>query len=491
MKNNIVVIGLGFGELENMSIGIYRCLKQASHLFVRTIDHPAVQEIEAEGVKLTSFDHIYEKYDQFEDVYAEIIQVLISESKHKEIVYAVPGHPLTAEKTVQLLLEREQAGEIMIRIVGGQSFLDAMFTSLRIDPIEGFQMVDATDLSSNQLQLKQHLIICQVYDALTASNVKLTLMEKLPDDYEVIIATAAGTENEIIKKVPLFELDRETTINNLTSVYVPPVTDETLLYHEFSTLKEVISILRGPDGCPWDRKQTHESLKKYLVEETYEVLDAIDEKDDDSLAEELGDVLLQVMLHAQIGEDEGYFSIHDVIYHLTDKMIRRHPHVFGDMSVADADEVVSNWEQIKKSEHAKNEQQSLLSGIPSHLPSLYRAYELQKKAAKVGFDWKEVTPIWEKVEEELSEFKEAVHTGNAGEVEGEFGDIIFALVNIARFYKIDPEEALRATNRKFQQRFEYIERVVNERELTWAQLSLEEMDEIWEEAKKFFLNKEQ
>ncbi|WLR50912.1 nucleoside triphosphate pyrophosphohydrolase [Bacillus tianshenii] len=484
MSKCITVIGLGYGGLEQLSLGLYRKVKEATNVFVRTVDHPAVNELEAEGLSFQAFDKIYEKHEQFEDVYEEITEALIQAAMKERVVYAVPGHPLVAERTVQLLFERARTQGIEVEIAGGQSFLDAMFTALEIDPIEGFQMVNAMDLQKENLQLRQHIIISQVYDALIASEVKLTLMDKLPDDYEVIIVVAAGTDQEVIKRLPLFEMDREMSLNNLTSVYVPPVQQEQHLYHEFGTLREVIAILRGPDGCPWDRKQTHESLKKYLVEETYEVLDAIDEQDDEHLAEELGDVLLQVMLHAQIGEDEGYFSIDDVIYTLTEKMIRRHPHVFAEANVEDAEQVVQNWEAIKKDEKGETDTGSILSGIPSHLPSLYRAYELQKKASKVGFDWQEAEPMWAKVTEEIDELKEALTLNHVAEAQAEFGDIIFALVNLARHYKLDPEEALRATNRKFQSRFQYIEQVVAEKGHSWEELNLEQLDAIWEEAKR-------
>jgi tetrapyrrole methylase family protein/MazG family protein len=304
-------------------------------------------------------------------------------------------------------------------------------------------------------------------------------MEKYPDDYEVTIITAAGSKDESIKKVPLYELDQTVTLNNLTAVYVPPVMEETLLYRDFSFLRSVIARLRGPGGCPWDQKQTHVTLKKYLIEEAYEVLDAIDEEDDEALTEELGDVLLQVLLHAQIGEEEGFFAIDDVIEVLTEKMIRRHPHVFGDVSAEDADEVVANWEAIKAKETGKERRESLLDGVPKGIPAIQKAFIYQKKAAKVGFDWKEAEPIYDKVLEEFNEFKEA----EGDEQQKELGDLLFSVVNLARFYKIDPEEALNTTNQKFKKRFHYIENALKEKGLSFEEVTLEEMDKLWNEAK--------
>ncbi|HHY75103.1 MAG TPA: nucleoside triphosphate pyrophosphohydrolase [Bacillus bacterium] len=486
--NKITVLGLGAGDIEQLPIGIYRKLKEADCLFLRTKEHPVVNELVKEGLTFQSFDEIYEKNEQFEDVYEQIVGILVQKVKEASIIYAVPGHPLVAEKTVKMLLECAVDEEFEVKIEGGQSFFDAMFAALEIDPVEGFQFLDGTDLHESDLQLRQHMIIGQVYDSFIASEVKLTLMERLPDDYEVVIVTAAGSKNEILKRISLYELDREAELSNLTSVYVPPVRDEELLYGEFQSLRAVIAALRGPNGCPWDREQTHESLKKYLVEETYEVLDAIDHGDDDLLIEELGDVLLQVLLHAQIGEDDGYFTINDVIRAITEKMIRRHPHVFGDVSVHSAADVMRNWEEIKRTEKKAEEQnESILDGIPKELPSLYRAYELQKKAAKVGFDWEEIGPMWAKVKEELAEFQNEAAAGNKEKLEKEFGDIIFALVNIARFYKIDPEEGLRATNFKFYNRFRFIEETVKQKGYDITTMSLEELDAIWEVAKKHHL----
>lgn len=486
MANKIKVLGLGAGDFEQLPIGIYRQLKETSSLFLRTKEHPVVDELVKEGIVFQSFDDIYESYDKFEEVYERIVDILLKKVKETDITYAVPGHPLVAERTVKLLLEQARSckGDFEVKIEGGQSFFDAMFTALEIDPVEGFQFLDGTDLHEDELQLKQHIIIGQVYDSYIASEVKLTLMERLPDDYEVVIVTAAGSRDQVLKSVPLYELDRVVELNNVTSVYVPPVREDELLYGEFQALRKVIADLRGPNGCPWDREQTHESLKKYLVEETYEVLDAIDAGDDDSLIEELGDVLLQVMLHAQIGEDDGYFTIQDVIRAITEKMIRRHPHVFGEVSAETADEVVKNWDEIKRGEKPEVVDQSLLDGIPKELPSLYRAYELQKKAAKVGFDWKEVEPMWAKVKEEMAEFENEATALDKVKLEKEFGDIIFALVNVARFYKIDPEEGLRATNLKFYNRFRFIEETVKVKGYDITKMSLDELDAIWENAKK-------
>jgi tetrapyrrole methylase family protein/MazG family protein len=486
MVKRIEILGLGAGDLEQLNVGIYKKLLHAGPIYLRTKEHPVVLDLEKEGLTYTSFDAIYEKHDQFEEVYEEIVQTLLEQAQDASIIYAVPGHPLVAERTVQLLLDYGPKNGIEIIIGGGQSFIDPLFSSLKIDPIEGFQLLDGTSLSAAQLQIDQHIIISQVYDQFIASNVKLTLMEKLPDDYLVHIVTAAGSKQELIEKVPLHELDRNRSISNLTSVYIPPVREERILLKNFSKLREIIAVLRGPNGCPWDKEQTHESLKKYLIEETYEVIEAINSEDVDNTIEELGDVLLQVMLHAQIGEDDGYFSIDDIIEGISAKMIRRHPHVFGNGKAENADEVVRNWQEIKKLEKGDAPApSSLLSGVSMALPNLLRAYELQKKAAKVGFDWQEITPALEKVKEELEEFVRELDGTEEGllRAKGEFGDLLFAFVNVARFLKIHPEEALFETNEKFTRRFHYVTERVQESGRSFEAHTLDELDHYWDEAK--------
>lgn len=485
--NEITIIGLGAGDLEQLPLGIYKKLVQTEQCYVRTADHPVIGDLKREGINFSAFDGIYEKHDQFEDVYEEIAETLLDEASNRSVLYAVPGHPMVAEKTVQLLLEKGPALGIAIKLEGGQSFLDPLFQAVRIDPIEGFQLLDGTDLSPDDLHITQHMIIGQVYDAFSASDVKLTLMEKLPDDYEVYIVTAAGSSQEKVTKCALFELDRQMELSNLTSVYVPPVKDEALRYREFSKLRRVIAELRGPDGCPWDKKQTHESLKKYLIEEAYELIDSIDEGDDEGMVGELGDVLLQVMLHSQIGEDEGMFTIDDVIEGITAKMIRRHPHVFGDVEVNGEEDVLVNWQKIKEGEKGGESKalKSILDGIEKSLPNLLRAEEYQKRAAKVGFDWDEVSEAWKKVREEVQELEEEILSPNRDveRIKSELGDLFFALVNISRYYDIQAEEAVYKANQKFHQRFTYIEECIQRADKKFEDYTLEELDSYWDEAK--------
>ncbi|MFN3480419.1 MAG: nucleoside triphosphate pyrophosphohydrolase [Thermodesulfovibrionales bacterium] len=250
---------------------------------------------------------------------------------------------------------------------------------------------------------------------------------------------------------------------------------------DFERLIEIMASLRGEKGCPWDKEQTRESLKPFLVEETYEVLEAIDEEDPEKIKEELGDLLFQIIFHSRVAEEKGEFNIQDVIRKISDKMIARHPHVFGEERFETSEEVLRQWEERKKEEGKIRE--SILEGIPKELPSLLRAHRIQARAARVGFDWERVEDVLKKLDEEIKEFKEALDKQDQAAIEDELGDIFFVLVNISRFVGVNPEDALRKTISKFISRFRYIEMKAAESGRNLSDMTLEEMDSLWEEAK--------
>jgi tetrapyrrole methylase family protein/MazG family protein len=253
--------------------------------------------------------------------------------------------------------------------------------------------------------------------------------------------------------------------------------------NNFQALVDLMAKLRGPDGCPWDRKQTTESLKPFLIEECYEVMDALDEGDPDKTKEELGDLLFQIMFHARIAEEQGRFTIEDVIAANIEKMVRRHPHVFGDAQLSTDREVLANWEEIKKKEKGYEERKSVLEGVPRHLPSLLRAHSLQERAARVGFDWNHIDAALPKLDEEMAEFKASLKQKDAVGIEEELGDIFFMLVNISRFLGVNPEEALRKTISKFIHRFRYIEEHAADAGRSLNDMTLDEMEQLWQESK--------
>lgn len=253
---------------------------------------------------------------------------------------------------------------------------------------------------------------------------------------------------------------------------------------DFETLVAIMRKLRAPGGCPWDAEQTHDSLKRYLLEETYEVLEAIDAQSPEHLREELGDLLLQPVFHAAIAEENGLFDINDIIRTLCEKLIRRHPHVFGGLEIKDSNEQIENWERIKKSEKGNSLKKSALSGIPPALPALLKAQKITEKAARTGFDWENTGQIVDKIKEELHELEEALEDGNKKLIEAELGDLLFSVVNLGRFLSINPEDALHATINRFRKRFNHIEESLETREKSVHDVSLEEMERLWNEAKK-------
>ena len=252
---------------------------------------------------------------------------------------------------------------------------------------------------------------------------------------------------------------------------------------EFDRLVDVIATLRGPKGCPWDRQQDWASLRHYLLEEVYEVLEAVDTGADEKLYGELGDILLMVVMYAQIAAEQNRFDIGDVITRITDKLIYRHPHVFGDVEVADTKEVVDNWEQLKQHEADMEPRQSVLDGVPKSLPALQQAQELQRKAARVGYDWDSIEGPWKKLFEEIEELQEAADSGTDEAVVHELGDVLFAVVNLARFLNICAEDALRVGNRRFEQRFRQAEQQAMASGRNLSEMTLEELDKLWEQAK--------
>jgi len=250
----------------------------------------------------------------------------------------------------------------------------------------------------------------------------------------------------------------------------------------FDELVQLMTTLRGPQGCPWDRKQTLQTLKPFVIEESYEVVDAIDRDDRQDLKEELGDFLLQAVFIAELTREEGSFDIYDAVTAIHDKLVRRHPHVFGDVEAEDAEQVLVNWEKLKNEER-KAENKSVLAGVPRSLPALLRASRLTEKAARVGFDWRRTEDVFEKLQEEIDEVHEAIASGDEGKIHDEIGDLLFTVANIARKLNVNAEEALQSTNRKFRRRFESMEASVRADGRNLDQLTLEEMDSLWDEAK--------
>ena len=481
MKQGITIVGLGPGDPNQLTLEARQVLQEAGEVYLRTCHHPTVASLPP-GPSLRFFDHLYEEKETFDEVYDEIArQILELGGRPKGVVYAVPGHPLVGEASVQRILALARQQGIGVRVVGGLSFIESVLTCLGLDALAGLQIVDATELAALHhpcLNPDLLALIGQLYDQQLASDVKLTLMNLYPDEHPVTLVRGASTNQAQVLTIPLYELDRQPDIDHLTSLYVPPLPRPSSL----EAFQDTIARLRAPGGCPWDREQTHQSLRPHLLEESYETLAALDADDTDALREELGDLLLQIVLQAQIAVEAGEFSLAQVIEEVDAKIKHRHPHVFGDIVVADAAEVIHNWEEIKREEKGKH---SLLGGVSSALPALARAQAIQKRVARVGFDWPDAEGVVAKIAEEVAELREAQ---GEEEREEELGDLLFSVVNLARWLNVDAESALRGACERFIERFSGMEHFCRERRHDLSELSLAEQDELWEEVKGVMSN---
>lgn len=478
----ITVLGLGPGDPGLLTREAWEELVSAQEIYLRTDQHPTVQHLPG-GLEVHSFDHFYEQEADFSKVYARIIDEILTLGRRPQgVLYVVPGHPFVAEATGLEILRRAEEEGIPARVIEGLSFLEPIFTALRIDPLPQTTIVDALELVSAHHPVfppDMPALVAQLYSPMVAGEVKINLMAQYPDEHPVILVHAAGTAAQEVEEIPLYQIDQSKHIGLLTSLYLPPLGE----YTSFEGFQELIAHLRSPEGCPWDREQTHQTLRTNLMEEAYEALSAIDADDPLAMQEEFGDLLLQVVLQTQIAAEYGEFTMADVIRAIHTKLVRRHPHVFEDADLADAESVIKNWENIKAAERKENGDtlQGLLDGIPTAMPALSVADNYQRRAARVGFDWTEMDDVLAKLEEELSELRTAKTEEERYE---EFGDLLFALVNAARWWGIDAESALRETNAKFRRRFARIETEAENQGKKLSDLTLEEMDAIWEQTKK-------
>jgi tetrapyrrole methylase family protein/MazG family protein len=476
-KPVVHVLGLGPGPSGLLTSETLDLLDGAPAVLARTALHPCIEELRARGVSIRGLDHHYEDKESLDEVYASIVREVVGQAEERgETYYATPGLPLLAERTVQLLLKED----VEVRVHGAVSFLDAVFSALRLDAVEGMLFLDGDHLLERGhgiLDPRVGTLLAQVDSRLEAGEVKLALLEVYPPTHTIRLVSAAGTDDERVEAIPLLELDRAERFDHLTTIYIPPLSEMEIF--DFQRLIDVVARLRGPGGCPWDREQTHDSLAHHMVEEAHEAVDAIRQADWDHLSEELGDLLLQVALHAQLGSEEGIFDIGDTLRLIIEKLIRRHPHVFGELKLDTPEEVISRWERIKAEERGEP---SILDGLAEGLPALVYAFKLQSRAARVGFDWGSGEEVLPKLGEELREIEEVLREGE-GDLEEELGDMFFTLVNVCRHYGVDPEVALHRSARKFSRRFRRMEESCRLEELRMEEMSLEELDRIWEASK--------
>ncbi len=480
----ITVVGLGPGDAGDLTRDAWQVLQEAGEVWLRTLHHPVVADLPV-GLTVHAFDEVYERADCFSEVYGEIVGTILRLGRREQgVVYAVPGHPLVGESTVTRLLALAREDGVPVRIVGGLSFVEPALTALELDALEGLQIIDALDLlslSHPPLNPDQPALIAQVYSRAVASEVKLVLMNQYADEHPTVLIDGAGTRSERVQHLPLYEIDRH-VVSALTTLYVAPLDGVTSL----EGFQETIAKLRSPEGCPWDREQTHETLRTNLLEECYEVLEAIDEGSPEALSEELGDLLLQVVLHAQIAVEDGEFRMTDVISHIDAKLKRRHPHVWAGVDVNGVGDVVTNWEAIKQQERAAKgaAEHSLLDGIPRALPALAQAVAYSDRAARIGFDRIEGDGVWGDLPEtaaaDLARLLAVLEANLASEADTTLiGDMLLVISDWARRQHIDPESALRGANLRFAQRFSMLETTARERGVALEDLPPEDIHRLW------------
>ncbi len=446
---DITVVGLGPGAPADLTLAAWQALAGARRLLLRTGRHPLVAALEEQRAMppYETCDDLYEAHDEFASVYAAIAaRVLELGRQPGGVVYAVPGSPWVGEATTRMLLSEAAGQGLTMHIVDGGSFIAPALAAAGVDALDGAQIVDAMLLARQhhpRVEVSLPLLIGQLYARWLASDVKLTLLNAYPDDHPVTLISAAGTERQTTQQSALFELDHGESFDHLTSLYVPPLAQG----GSVSDLQEIVAHLRAPEGCPWDQEQTLESLRQDLLGEAVEVLEAIDAEadgDDNSahIAEELGDLLLLVAMMAQIATEEGRFRMGDVTHSIVAKLIRRHPHVFGDVAVRNVAEVWSNWDAIKAQEKADKGQShgGPLDGVPPALPALEKARKLQSKAAKAGLlDREDLLRAAPSIVKILGETPSA----------DKLGDVLWRLVAAASKHGLNAEDALRAYTVRF------------------------------------------
>ncbi len=478
MPQSVTIVGLGPGDPRYLTAEASQVLAAAGEVYLRTRQHPVVSSLPGQS-RVHSFDALYDSAESFEALYRAIAdQVLALGERPEGVIYAVPGHPLVGETTVRLILEAAPEHGLPVRLVDGLSFVEPVLSALHLDALSGLQLADALDLAAQHSPLvdpDRPALVGQLYSREVAGDAKLTLLNVYPAEHPVTLIRAAGTPQQEIRSLPLAELDRG-TVDHLTSLYIPPLARLGSLL----TFQELIAHLRSPLGCPWDREQTHQSLRPHLLEETYEVLAALDLDDMQELKEELGDLLLQIVLHTQIATECGEFTMPDVVGYISEKLRRRHPHVFGEVTVGGTGDILRNWEEIKRAEKGTRRVASTFEGVSSALPALARAQAITERAARIGFDWPDLDSVWHKLEEEVAELRAATDADSQAH---ELGDVLFTLVNLARWLKVDAESALREATARFVARVEAVEEEALAAGRQPQDLSLAELDELWAQVK--------
>ncbi len=480
-QKGITLIGLGPGSPESVTREVWDWLMVLDTLYMRTKLLPITANLPGD-MKLVCFDDIYGDLEDCKRVNKAIVEKILSLGRENPngVTYAVPGHPFVAEATCPEIARRAEAEGIPVRVIDGLSFLEPTIRALGSDTITNLVLVDAVDLSIRQtpgFSPSSPALITQIYSKATAADVKLTLMSIYPDDHPVRLVHGAGTRDERVEDLPLNAIDQNQEKGLLCSLYVPPLSANA----SFESFQEIVARLRAPDGCPWDSEQTHQSLRPFLIEEAYEALDALEREDMSDLQEELGDLLLQIVLHAQIAAEDGDFNIHHVLDGIGSKLIRRHPHVFSDVVVEDVSGVIRTWESVKAEERRENGvegKQGMLDGVPQALPALLQAEEVIERVKRSAFNRLEDIGNVSALKEGMS----LIENAEGNQLEEVLGELLLVIASLAHTNGISPEDALRKKLMRFRVRFGRMEARALEAGSRLVELSAEEKEQLWEQA---------
>ncbi len=449
-------------------------------VFAQTFEHPFMEAVRAAAAD--SMDDIYRCADDFDALNSKIAHRLLA-APADTVLYVTLG--CIGAGTLAAIKSDPLFEGVRLKVLPALGFAQRAAAAAAerglLSDIENMTICPANALVSADPTVT--LAVTEISTPLAAGEVKLTLSEYYSDECDILFALP-NIDGYTVERLKLFELDRQPAYDAAAVVILPPRAEDALTRHDTEGLMRIMRRLRAPGGCPWDAEQTHESLKTNLIEEAYEVIDAIDRADEDAMCEELGDLLLQIAFHAVIEEERDGFSMRDVSTGIVNKLIYRHPHIFADVTVNNSDEVLQNWEKLKQKEKHQSTVADAMHAVPRAFPALMRAYKVQKKAAHVGFDWDGAALALDKVYEEAGEVREAVAEGVRAHIEDEVGDLFFAAVNVARLLKIDPELALSAATDKFEKRFELMERQILLEGKKPEDMTLAEMDVFWERVKK-------
>jgi tetrapyrrole methylase family protein/MazG family protein len=470
---SLTVAGLGPGVWNRVEVTTQQALlDEANSVIVRTLEHPAAQELSRRR-SVIDCDDLYRSGKTFEDVYSAITERVIASARRGPTIYAVPGSPVVGEFAVARIRDAAAVAGLECRVMAAESFLDALLAAVGYDPLDrGLRVLNGHDLPS-PLLIDSPTVIANLDQPVVLADTLAALQRVLPEATRATVVVEAGGAAQGLFEETLGKID-PALAGLRTSLFIDA---------EPGGLVGVVQTMwRLRHECPWDQRQTHESLVKNLVEECFELIEAIaanaDGTEYGAVEDELGDVLLQVLFHAAIARQEGAFDIEDVAENLRQKLVRRHPHVFGTVAADTAEEVKANWDRIKEAEKGGVVPASLLDGVPFSMPGLERAAKLQRRAAEVGFDWTEVSSVIEKLREEVGELEQAL--GDPNRIDDEIGDLLFTVVNVSRHLAVDPELALRRTIGRFSKRFRAMEAMGPLVALTAA-----ELDERWEKVKSY------